>query len=88
MLVTVPSVARVTEQTEQGGLIDSFNKVLSDRVGGSGIQAGFGGFNSAPPPRNSEVLTKLSRIPSSMENTSIQPNQNMGFTHLQIEWNP
>jgi hypothetical protein len=30
---------------------------------------GVGGFN--PLPRNSEVLTKLSRIPSSMENTSI-----------------
>ena len=24
-----------------------------------------------PPPRNSEVLTKLSRIPSSVENTSV-----------------
>jgi hypothetical protein len=30
---------------------------------------GFGEFN--PPPRNSEVLTKLSRIPSSVENSSI-----------------
>jgi hypothetical protein len=28
------------------------------------------GFNP-PPPRNSEVLTKLSRIPSSMENTFV-----------------
>ena len=29
---------------------------------------GLGVFN---PPRNSEVLTKLSRIPSSVENTSV-----------------
>jgi hypothetical protein len=34
------------------------------RVGGD-----FGGFK--PPPRNSEVLPKLSRIPSSVEYTSI-----------------
>jgi hypothetical protein len=44
---------------------------------------GEGGFNP-PPPRNSKVLTKLSRIPSSVENTSITT----GFTHLQIEQNP
>jgi hypothetical protein len=31
---------------------------------------GFGGFKP-PPLRNSEVLTKLSRIPSSVENTSV-----------------
>jgi hypothetical protein len=31
---------------------------------------GEGGFNP-PTPRNSEVLTKLSRIPSSVENTSV-----------------
>jgi hypothetical protein len=30
---------------------------------------GLGGFK--PPPRNSEVLTKLSQIPSSIENTSV-----------------
>jgi hypothetical protein len=30
-------------------------------------RGGCWGFN--PPPRNSEVLTKLSRIPSSVENT-------------------
>jgi hypothetical protein len=29
----------------------------------------FGGFK--PPPRNSEVLTKLSRISSSVKNTSV-----------------
>jgi hypothetical protein len=29
---------------------------------------GFGGFN---PLRNSKVLTKLSQIPNSMENTSV-----------------
>jgi hypothetical protein len=31
--------------------------------GGLGVQP--------PPPRNSEVFTKLSRIPSSVENTSV-----------------
>jgi hypothetical protein len=30
-----------------------------------------GGCSISPPPRNSEVLTKLSRIPSSVENTSL-----------------
>jgi hypothetical protein len=30
-----------------------------------------GGFNPPPPPGTSEVLPKLSRIPSSMENTSV-----------------
>jgi hypothetical protein len=30
-------------------------------------EGGFGGLKP-PPPRNSEVLTKLSRIPSSVEN--------------------
>jgi hypothetical protein len=30
-----------------------------------------GGGSHPPTPRNSEVLTKLSRIPSSVENTSI-----------------
>ena len=34
------------------------------RVGGLGC-------SNPPPPRNSEVLTKLSRIPSSVENTSV-----------------
>jgi hypothetical protein len=43
------------------------------------------GFN---PPRNSEVLTKLSRIPSSVENNPLQPNNNTRFTHLQTERNP
>jgi hypothetical protein len=48
-----------------------------------------GGVQRPPPP--SEVLTKLSRIPSSMENTMYIRNKlikNMGSTHLQIEWNP
>jgi hypothetical protein len=31
---------------------------------------GVWGFQTPPPPRNSEVLTKLSRIPGFMENTS------------------
>ena len=31
---------------------------------------GFGGVQT-PPSRNSEVLTKLNRIPSSVENTSV-----------------
>jgi hypothetical protein len=30
-----------------------------------------GGVQTPPPPRNSEVLTNLSRIPSSVENTSV-----------------
>jgi hypothetical protein len=30
-----------------------------------------GGLGGSNPPRNSEVLTKLSRIPSSVENTSV-----------------
>jgi hypothetical protein len=33
-------------------------------------QRGIWGFQT-PPPRNSEVSTKLSRIPSSVENTSV-----------------
>jgi len=36
----------------------------------SGVQKG-GVWSVQTPPRNSEVLTKLSRIPSSVENTSI-----------------
>ena len=36
----------------------------------SGVpRGGLGVFK--PPPRNSEVLTKLSQIPSSVENTSV-----------------
>jgi hypothetical protein len=46
---------------------------------------GGGGLNLPP---NSEVLTKLSRIPSSVENTSVTTSTNMGSTHLQIERNP
>ena len=30
-----------------------------------------GGFGGSKPHRNSEVLTKLSQIPSSVENTSV-----------------
>jgi hypothetical protein len=30
-----------------------------------------GGLGTFKPPRNSEILTKLSRIPSSVENTSV-----------------
>jgi hypothetical protein len=45
-----------------------------------------------PPPRNSEVLTKLSRIPSSVENTSVTtldiPKFWQSRTRLQIERNP
>jgi hypothetical protein len=37
-----------------------------------GYRGGGWGFKTPPPrPRNSEVLTKLSRIPSSVENTSV-----------------
>jgi hypothetical protein len=34
-------------------------------------RGGLGGFGGFKPPRNSEVLTNLSRIPSSVENTSV-----------------
>jgi hypothetical protein len=48
------------------------------------------GFNP-PPPRNSEALTKLSRIPSSVENTSVTtldiPKVWQSRTGLQIERN-
>jgi hypothetical protein len=43
--------------------------------------------DSPPPPRNSEVLTKLSRIPSSVENTSAVTKKNTGFTHLRNDRN-
>jgi hypothetical protein len=52
----------------------NFLKRLQSRLGWiprvSGVPRGVWGFNP-PPPRNSEVLTKLSRIPSSVENTSV-----------------
>jgi hypothetical protein len=43
------------------------------RLSGVPIGGGFGGPTLPPPPtpRNSQVLTKLSRIPSSVENTSV-----------------
>jgi hypothetical protein len=54
--------------------------------GGNRVPRGvWGGSN---PLRNSEVVTKLSRIPSSVENTFEKPNKNTGFTHLQIGRNP
>jgi hypothetical protein len=37
----------------------------------SGVQRGRGGWGSNAPPRNSEILTKLSQIPISVENTSV-----------------
>jgi hypothetical protein len=45
------------------------------------------GDSTPPPPRNSEVLTKLSRIPVPWKIHPKEPNQNTGFAHLQIEWN-
>jgi hypothetical protein len=51
-----------------------------------------GGVGGSNPPRNSEVLTKLSRIPSSVENTSVTtldiPKVWQSRTGLQIEQNP
>jgi hypothetical protein len=38
-----------------------------------------GGLGVQPPVRNSEVLTKLSRIPSSVENTSVTTLPEYGF---------
>jgi hypothetical protein len=50
---------------------------------------GRGGCGVQTPPRNySELLKKSSRIPSSVENTSYEPNKNTGFTHLQNVRNP
>jgi hypothetical protein len=40
---------------------------------------------SSSPPRNSEVLTKLSRIPSSVENTSVTTLSEHGF-HWFANW--
>jgi hypothetical protein len=52
--------------------------------GGLGVQT--------PPPRNSEVLTKMSRILSFVENTSVTtldiPKVRQSRTGLQIQWNP
>jgi hypothetical protein len=47
-------------------------------------KAGFGGFNP-PPPRNSEILPKLSRIPSSVEYTSVTTYSEYGF-HSFVNW--
>jgi hypothetical protein len=54
----------------------------------SGVPRGGGIQTPSPTPRKSEFLTKLSRIPNSKKNTSVKPNQNTGFIHLQVEWNP
>jgi hypothetical protein len=45
-------------------------RTLQDTTQQWRTEEGFGGFEP-PPLRNSEVLTKLSRIPSSVENTSV-----------------
>jgi hypothetical protein len=54
--------------------------------------SGVPGGVQTPPPRNSEVLTKLSRIPSFVENTSVTtldiPKVWQSRTGLQIERNP
>jgi hypothetical protein len=57
---------------------------------GSGVPREGLGVQTPPPslPRNSEVLTKLTRISCSVENNPYQPNKNTGFTHLQIGRNP
>jgi hypothetical protein len=44
-----------------------------------------GGFNHSPSPRNSDVLTKLSQIPSSVEYTSITTKPEYGF-HSFTNW--
>jgi hypothetical protein len=46
---------------------------LEPAVTPSGVPRG-GGFQT-PSPRNSEVFTKLSRIPSSVENTSVSTSE-------------
>jgi hypothetical protein len=49
----------------------------------SGVPRGVGGV--LPPPWNSELLTKLSRIPNSVENTSVTTQWEYGF-HLFANW--
>jgi hypothetical protein len=50
--------------TQKAGFQISSSSLITQA---SGIAGGKGG----KPPRNSEVLTKLSRIPSAVENTSV-----------------
>jgi hypothetical protein len=47
------------------------SRVWKGEIDHSGVPGGWVGRFKPPFPRNSEVLTKLSRIPSSVENTSI-----------------
>jgi hypothetical protein len=53
--------------------------LLTHLLAHSGVPRGVGGLGFNPPPRNSEVLTKLSRIPSSVENTSVTTLSEYGF---------
>jgi hypothetical protein len=50
--------------------------------------AAYRGGEPPPPPPNFEVLTRLSRISSSVEYKFITTISEYGFIHLQIEWNP
>jgi hypothetical protein len=52
------------------------HRTIGNRGGGGG-----GGWKK-------EFLTKLSRIPSSVENILKKTNKNTGFTHLQIVGTP
>jgi hypothetical protein len=51
--------------------VDSFRAAAGSGWNCSFIQWRTEGGIQPPPPRNSEVLTKLSRIPSSVEYTSV-----------------
>jgi hypothetical protein len=47
----------------------------------SGVPRGVWGVKP-PPPQKFRSFDKLSRIPSSVENTSVTPNKNTTFTHF------
>jgi hypothetical protein len=57
----------------------------------SGIPKGGRGSNPPPPPPPPEILKlcqSWAEIPVPWNIHPWQPDQNMGFIHLQIEWNP
>jgi hypothetical protein len=56
----------ISEQTATFALHNISKLVLYNQWRTEGL-----GGSTPPPPRNSEILTKLSRIPSSVENTSV-----------------
>jgi hypothetical protein len=49
---------------------------------------GGGGLTPPPPPEIPKFWQSWAEFPVPWKIHLQQPNQNMGFTHLQIEWNP